>query len=158
MTRPREHDWLERFVGEWAFEIDADATPDGPDGRHTGTETVRALGGGWIVCDGRGEVPGTGSVSSMMTLGFDPAKGRCVGSFVTSMMTHLWVYEGALDADGGTMTLETEGPGMSDDGTTARYRDVIELRSPDHRTMTSSVLGEDGTWRRFMTADYRRTK
>lgn len=39
-----------------------------------------------------------------------------------------------------------------------KYRDVIELVSDDHRTLTSHVLGDDGTWRKFMTAHYRRTK
>lgn len=43
-------------------------------------------------------------------------------------------------------------------GSTARYRDVIELVSDDHRTLTSYVLGGDGQWHRFMTFDYRRVR
>ncbi|HEY6554735.1 MAG TPA: DUF1579 family protein [Vicinamibacteria bacterium] len=45
---------------------------------------------------------------------------------------------------------------MSGDGTTARYRDAIEIVSDDHRIMTAAVQGEDGSWSQFMTAHYRR--
>ena len=34
----------------------------------------------------------------IMTLGYDPQKKRFVGTLIGSMMTHLWVYDGALDA------------------------------------------------------------
>ena len=43
------------------------------------------------------------------------------------MMTHLWVYDGALDAAGKVLTLDAEGPSFTGDGTTAKYQDVIEI-------------------------------
>jgi hypothetical protein len=73
-------------------------------------------------------------------------------------MTHLWVYDGALDAAQRVLTLDTEGPSMTADGRMAKYRDAIEFKSDDHRVLTSHVLGDDGTWRGFMTAHYRRKK
>ena len=33
-----------------------------------------------------------------------------------------------------------------------------QVKPADHRILTSHWLGEDGTWRQFMTAHYRRTK
>jgi hypothetical protein len=93
-----------------------------------------------------------------MTLGYDPQKKAYVGTFVGSMMTNLWVYEGQLDASGTVLTLDTEGPGMGADGKPAKYRDIIEIKSSDQRVMTSEMLGEDGKWRRVVTANYRRTK
>jgi hypothetical protein len=39
-----------------------------------------------------------------------------------------------------------------------KYKDVIELRSDDHRVLTSHMLGDDGKWYGFMTAHYRRRK
>jgi hypothetical protein len=94
----------------------------------------------------------------LITLGYDPAKNRFVGTFVGSMMTNLWVYEGELDAAGKVLTLNAEGPNFADATKTARYQDIIEIDSDDHRMLHSQVLGDDGRWTRFMTAHYRRTK
>jgi len=102
-------------------------------------------------------MPGGGPAAWMMTLGYDPQRERYVGTWIGSTMTHLWVYEGQLDEAGKTLALEAEGPGMTP-GSTARYRDVIELVSDDQRTLTSCVLGDDGEWHRFMRAVYRRAR
>lgn len=40
----------------------------------------------------------------------------------------------------------------------ARYRDVMEFKSQDHRVLTSHTLGDDGAWHQFMTVHYRRKK
>jgi hypothetical protein len=93
-----------------------------------------------------------------MTLGYDPQKKRYVGTWIGSMMTHLWVYDGALEAAERVLTLDTEGPDMAAAGKLAKYQDVIEFKSPNHRVLTSHVLGDDGTWHEFMTAHYERKK
>ena len=90
-----------------------------------------------------------------MTLGWDAGVRRFRGTFVGSMMPHMFVYEGTLDAETRVLTLETEGPSFTGAGT-ARYRDVVEMRGDDERVVSSSVLGEDGSWTTFMTAQYRR--
>jgi hypothetical protein len=72
------------------------------------------------------------------------------------MMTHLWIYEGSLD--GNTLTLDCEGPTMTGDGGTARYQDIIELESDDHRILRSRMFGQDGQAQVFMTAHYRRKR
>jgi hypothetical protein len=56
------------------------------------------------------------------------------------------------------LTLNAEGPSMAGDGKMAKYKDVIEVKSDDHRVLTSHVLGDDGNWQHFMTANYRRKK
>ena len=153
----KEHEWLQIFVGEWTIEDGKAAEPGQPASQWT--ESVRSLHGIWILAEGQGEMPGGGAATTVMTLGYDPQKKRFVGTWVGSMMTHLWVYDGALDATGKILTLETEGPNMSAaDGKMTRYRDVIELKSDDHRVLTSHMLGEDGEWHEFMTAHYRRKK
>ena len=118
---------------------------------------MRSLGGLWILAEGQGELPGGGAATTLLTLGYDPQQQRYVGTWIGSMMTHLWVYAGALDAAQRVLTLDTEGPNMAAPGTMAKYRDVIEFTSADHRVLTSYLLGEDGHWRGFMTATYRRT-
>lgn len=151
----QEHEWLARLVGEWTWESDMSAEPGGPPTKYTGTESVRSLDGVWVLCEGRGDTPG--SATTIMTLGYDPLKRRYVGTFLGSMMTHLWVYDGETDPAGQVLTLETEGPSFTDDGKMAKYKDAIEFKSDDHRVLTSNVQGDDGTWHEFMTSHYRRT-
>lgn len=160
MTKPepqKEHQWLARLVGEWTLEGEASMGPDTPT-KFQGTERGRSLGGVWFIVEGEGAIPDGGTSQSMMTLGYDPQKQRFVGSYLGSMMTNLWIYEGTLDADGRVLTLDTEGPGMAGDGTLSRYQDAIEFKSDDERVMTSRVLGADGTWTHIMTMTCRRVK
>lgn len=158
-TEPqKEHNWLDKFVGEWTYETEAASEPGKPSEKYTGTESVRSLNGIWILCEGKGEVPGGGTSTTMMTLGYDPLKKRYVGTFIGSMMTYLWLYEGDLDPTENALTLEAEGPSFTAEGQMGKYKDVIEFKSDDHRVMTSNFLGDDGNWHEFMRADYRRTK
>jgi hypothetical protein len=152
----KEHLWLHRLIGAWTYEADCSMGPDQPPAKSTGSETVRSLGGLWVLCEGQGEMPGGGPATTIMTLGYDPQKRRYVGTWVGSMMTHLWAYEGELDAAAKALTLTAEGPSMTAEGKTAKYRDVIEFKSDDHRVLTSHLLGDDGQWHQFMTASYRR--
>lgn len=156
-TQPqKDHEWLQQLVGEWASEMSCQMGPDQPPQSSQGTESVRSLGGFWTVGEGQGDAPGCGPVTSLMTLGFDPAKGKYVGTFVASMMSMIWHYEGSLSDDGKSLVLDTEGPVMTSEGGTAKYQDIITFLTPDHRTLTSRVLGADGQWTEFMTAHYRR--
>jgi len=155
----KEHGWLQKLVGDWTYEGDYVTEPGQPQSTFKGSETVRSLGEIWVVSEGQGEMPGGGAATTMATVGYDPRQERFVGTWIGSMMAHLWVYDGgSLDADAKALTLDAEGPSMAGDGTLAKYRDVIELESDDHRTLTSSVLGDDGGWRTFMTTRYRRKK
>ena len=140
------------------MEAESAMAPGEPSMKTTGTESVRSLGGLWIVAEGEGEMPGGGTGNSLMTLGYDPQKNRYIGTWVGSMMTHLWLYDGSLDDGKKVLTLNSEGPGMKGDGTMAKYQDVIEFKSDDHRVLTARVQGEDGSWQPFMTAHYRRKK
>jgi hypothetical protein len=154
----KEHHWLQKLIGDWTCEGEATMEPGKPPAQWKATESVRSLGGLWFLAEGQGEMPGGGASTTLMTLGYDPQKKRYVGSFIASMMTHLWVYDGALDADGRVLTLDTEGPAFSGEGKIAKYKDVIEFKSDDHRVLTSHVQGDGGEWNGIMTAHYRRTK
>lgn len=151
-----EHTWLQQFVGKWRYETEVQMGGDEAPLKCSGTETVRSLGSLWIVAESEGEMPGGGAAAMLFTLGFDPLKRKYVGTWVGSMMTHLWLYEGELGADGITLTLDTEGPDMVEEGKTARYRDVIQFKDSDNRTLTSHILGSDGTWQVVMTSSYGR--
>jgi hypothetical protein len=153
-----EHQWLQKLVGDWTAEMSCTMGPDQPPMTSTGTESVRSIGGLWTQGEGKGGMPDGGVMTSVMTLGYDPAKKRYVGTFIASCMTHMWNYEGRVDASGKVLTLDTVGPSFAGDGKMAQYQDIIEFKSDDHRTLSSQVLGEDGKWSHFMTAHYRRTK
>lgn len=151
-----EHRWLEKLVGEWAYEAECSMGPGQPPMRSTGTESARSIGGLWIVAEGRGEMPGGGPATTVLTVGYDPRTKRYTGTWVGSMMAHLWVYDGFLDEAGKVLTLQAEGPDFAAEGKMAKYQDVTEFRNDDHRILTSRVLGGDGQWHQFMTAHYRR--
>ncbi|WP_052049870.1 DUF1579 domain-containing protein [Leptolyngbya sp. KIOST-1] len=151
----QEHQWLQQLLGEWTYEIEGMVEPGQPLEKSTGTESVKSVGNLWIVAEGQGEMCGT-LATTVMTLGYDPQKQRFVGTWMGSMMTHLWVYDGQLDAAERALTLHSEGPSMAQEGQMAQYRDVIEFEGRDHRLLTSFCLGDDGHWQQFMTAHYRR--
>jgi hypothetical protein len=161
MTPPKpqaEHHWLQQLVGEWRAEFEAQMEPDKPAETFTSTETVRSIGDIWVICEHRGQMPGGGEATGIITLGFDPELGRFVGTFVGSMMTHHWIYEGQLDTAGKVLTLNTVGPNYDAGNTLTNYRESIEFQSPDQRTFVSEMLGTDGQWQTVMKMTYKRAK
>ena len=150
MTAEASHRWLERLVGDWTFEARSAG--------YRGTEQVRSLGGVWVVCESRGEIPGAEEQTTLTTLGYDAERGRFVGTVVGSMMSYIWSYEGELQPDGNTLRLETEGPSYEDESVMTSYVDVIELIGEDERELRSSYLGADGGWHEVMTTRYHRQR
>ncbi len=67
-----QHQWLNKFIGEWTSETEYSMEPDRSPTKIVGTEVVRSLGGIWIVAEGEGDMPDGCSGKTMMTLGFDP--------------------------------------------------------------------------------------
>lgn len=152
----KEHNWLHKCIGDWEFEVEAIMAPDQPPQKSKGTEQVRSLGGLWILAEGQGEMPGCGPANTLMTLGYDPEKKRIVGSWIGSMMTSQWLYDGELNEIENVLTLNSEGPSMAGDGSIGKYRDVIEFKNDDHRILSALHLDKDGQWKQFMTTHYRR--
>ena len=153
----KEHEWLKQFIGEWEVEGEASMGADDPPVKSSGTETVRAIGGLWIIAEARTTMMDI-DCTSAFTLGYDPEKKKYVGTWVDSITSYLWPYEGTVDETGKKLTLESEGPSAMGPAKTAKYRETIEFKSPDHRVFTSSVQNEDGTWTTFVTSQYRRKK
>src|SRR5687767_12511913 len=110
------HHWLHKLVGEWTYETDVPAQGDQPATKAIGAERIRSLGGLWVLAEGQGEMPGGGPATTLMTLGYDTDKKRFVGTWIGSMMTHLWVYDGELDSNEKILTLNSEGPSMAGGG------------------------------------------
>lgn len=149
-----QHRWLEQLLGEWTV-ISQDPTGNASSDQDW-VEKVRSLSGLWVVCEGQGTMPDGKAAETLMTLGFNPETGRYVGTWVGSMMTHMWVYDGELEDDGRTLALNCDGPDFESPGRTARYQDRITFVDANHRTLTARVQNEDGSWNEMMRADYRR--
>jgi hypothetical protein len=150
----KEHGWLHRLLGDWTYEHEA-TMPDGTTHRATGKESVRALGAYWIIGEGEGDMPGGGTARWTVTVGYDTARQRFRGSWCGSMMPSMFFYDGALEADGVTLPLESEGPAFDGSGM-ALYRDTVAMTDQDTRTLTSHVKGPDGAWIQFMHGTYKR--
>ena len=152
-----QHEWLQQLVGEWAVNCEMVAAPESEVIRWDSTESIRSIGGLWVVAEGsfdNGGEPGT----SLMTLGYDSNKDSFVGTWIDTMQTTLWAYYGELDESKRVLSLYAEGPDLSDPSKTAKYRDQIELIGPDEKKMTSSMFGDDGNWTPLMTMHGRRVK
>lgn len=149
-TPQKEHEWLQQLVGEWKFEMPSMQSEE----THVGTETVRSIGGLWIQSESRGEISGGPPFISQLTLGYDPKKGKFVGTWLGSTMTHLWVYEGTLNESKTVLTLRAKGP--MPDGKTVEVKEIIELKNPNERTFSSFMRGEDGEWKQLITVTSRR--
>jgi hypothetical protein len=155
----KEHQWLDKLVGEWAYVSEATMGPGQPPQKFHGKETVRSLGGLWVIGEGEGQMPGGGTARMIITIGYDADKKKYVGSWVGSMMTFQWIYEGFVDDRGKLLTLNTTGPNFADGGkTTTNFQELIEFIDDDHRTFSSRMQTADGTWQTFMTAHYTRKK
>jgi hypothetical protein len=152
-----EHRWLRKLIGDWTYETAFG--PEHPGATGTGTERGRAIGELWVQLEGAGTMGGADdTATTILTLGFDTARRRFTGTWIGSMMTHQWLYDGELDAAHDRLTLTSEGPSMIEEGKTARYRDVIEFQGDNQRTLTGSMQQADGTWTSFMTVTYRRAR
>lgn len=151
-----EHVWLEQLVGKWAVNSECQMGPEAPPQKATGSLTCRTLGGLWLIGEGEGKSPDDEETwSSIMTIGYDPSKGRFIGTFIASMMTHLWPYSGVLDASGKRLPLDSEGPKFEGEGM-AKYRDTIEIIDRNHWKFSGEMMLDNGTWQTIMTSDNRR--
>ncbi|MCO5731902.1 DUF1579 domain-containing protein [Rhizobium sp. SSA_523] len=151
MPKPRaEHAFLQRLVGRW--QVSAADMTDGEDW----IEEVRSLHDLWFVAEGRGKMPGGAAATTVLTLGYNSQTGRYIGSWIGTMMEHMWVYDGDVSEDGSTLSLYTTGPSFDDPSVTQAYREEIIFTGDDTRIFTSSAKQPDGGWHTFMRADYKR--
>ena len=153
----KEHEWLQQLVGEWESVGETQMTPDAPVIKSKGTESARSLGGFWIVADGEADIMGA-PFRSVFTIGYDPEKKKYVATWVDSMTSRLWTYDGTVDASGKTLTFETRGPCPLKPGELMNFRETIEIKDKDHKVFTSSMQDEEGKWVKFLTVNYTRKK
>lgn len=150
-----EHKLLKRFVGAWTSTGECTIAPDAEPMESSGKMVSRMLGERWIVSQlTMGE--GASAVEGILTIGYDPAKQKYVGTWTDNMQNRLWVYEGSYDEEQRILMLDTTGPNLTGDGEIIPYQDSYEFVSADEIVMRSKAKGEDGEWVTFMTSEMRR--
>jgi hypothetical protein len=151
----KEHEWMQRFVGEWECEVQMCMEPGKEPMITKGRNRDRMFGGFWMISEGGNEEMG---YQFIHTLGYDPKKKKYIGTWADTMTSYLWKYEGTVNAAGNILTLETEGPSPMSPDKNTKFREITEFKSNDHRVFTSSALGEDGKWNTIITVTARRVK
>jgi Protein of unknown function (DUF1579) len=126
-----------------------------PPMRTTGKEHARMLGGFWLVTEAVSESTEM-PCSNIITLGYHPGKGKYIGSCVDTMMSHLWLYEGA--AEGNKLVLSTYGECPDKPGPVRQFREIMHLVDTNHKLYTSEILQDDGSWQTCLTIHSRRLK
>lgn len=157
MPKPvKEHEWLKQLEGEWESEMEVHMPGADTPVKGKGTETGRMLGGFWLIAEGQGEMMGM-KMSSRFTLGYDPEAKKYTGTWVDSMGSYLWKYEGSVDSTGKILTLNTEGPCPMKPGK-SKFKEVIEIKDKDTKVFTSSMQGDDGKWTLMVKVTSKRKK
>jgi hypothetical protein len=154
MEPQKEHKLLQNFVGDWDTESDAMQGPNQPPMKYKGQMHAAALGQMWLVANVENNIMGT-KMNAQFTLGYDPDTKKYVGTWIDSIMNHMWHYNGWLEDDGKTLILEAEGPNMLEPGKTAKFRDIYIFKSPDEME-TKALMQQDGEWITFATGSSKR--
>jgi hypothetical protein len=150
----KEHEWLQQLAGEWTAESEITMDPTKTPMKKKGTESSRMIGGFWLQAENKSDFMGQ-PFTGLLTLGYSPEKKKYIGTWIDSMTSTLWTYEGTVDAEGKKLTLDSEGPGM--DGKPCKFKESIEVKDKDHKVF-SSAIEKDGKWVTHMTISYTRKK
>jgi hypothetical protein len=151
----KEHQFFDDMIGEWTFEHSCDTTAEQSSSSTTGKAIAKSYGGLWLIMECEGNSEPMGRWFSQFTLGYDPQNRRYHGTFVASMMSHLWLYQGQVDSSGKRLVLDVRGPQMAGDGM-ANYQDIFEIVDRDYWILRSQIQGDDGNWSQFMEGHHRR--
>ena len=97
-------------------------------------------------------------VTAIQTIGFDTKSGKYKGTWIDSMLGHMWHYTGTVSEDGNKLVLEAEGPNFMTGKGTALFRDAYEFKSNDHIVAASYIKDDNGEWIQYITGHSHRVK
>lgn len=151
-TPAAEHKQLATRAGTWNAVIEMNADPQAAKSKGTSQQTM-ACGGLWLIDDFHADLGGM-PFHGHGTTGYDPAKGKYVGSWVDSMSTALMTLEGSYDKAGKVLTMTGMAPGP--DGKPVLHRFVTTHRDAATDVFEMFVVGPDGKDLKVMTITYTR--
>lgn len=110
-----EHKRLERGVGQWNYQGEAKASPMGPAGKITGTDTCELFQGGFaVVCRTKGTGP-KGPMTGINVTSYDEGKKAYTYYAITSqgdnifvrgnIKGNVWTFEDTMDMAGQPMKI-----------------------------------------------------
>ena len=140
VEQSKEHKWLEKFEGHWETTSKSVATEGQPASTMHGAIDSEMVGQFWLVTKMSADL-GEFKMDGRQTVGYDKEKGKYVGTWIDNTSDFIWHYQGSVDESGKILSLEAEGPDMSEPGKSALYRDMYEFVSKDEIKLTSSVKG-----------------
>jgi Protein of unknown function (DUF1579) len=150
------HDVLRDEEGTWDIEVESypggpprlDETRKGNSGQEksasaSGVETHRLLAGGqWMVTDVRVDYPNW-PFEGHGVYGYDPGKGRLVGTWVDSMSPYPIQLEGSYDQSTRTITMSGQGVDPVT-GQPVQAREQLVQQDRNTRRQTMFRTGADG--------------
>jgi hypothetical protein len=152
-----EHKILAADEGTWDATIKSFmAGPDAEPSVSKGTEVNTILAGGlWMVSAFEGEFAGA-KFEGRGQFGYDPVKGKYVGTWVDSMSPTISMLEGSYDAKTRTMTYAGEG---IDPESKAKYmQKMVTTTKEDGSRVFTLYMKFDKDEVKFMEITYRKRK
>jgi hypothetical protein len=149
-----EHARLGYFVGKWTTEGEMKASPMGPGGKITSTDTCEWFDGKYaVVCHSDGKTP-MGPSKSIGIMGYSAEeKVYTYYGVDNSSMTMASVPRGTVQGDTWTYTDE----GMMG-GQKMKSRVIIKELSPTAYSFSMEMQGPDGKWAPMMQAKSTKAK
>jgi hypothetical protein len=139
-----EQKHLARFVGTWKMEGTLQASPFGPGGSTTGTETCRMFEGGWhLVCDSTGTSP-MGTMKGHFIMTYDRGTKQ-YRYFAINNMPDAETATGTLSGDTWTWTSK-----MEMGGKTFQSRFTLTETSPTVHTFKWESSEDGRSWKTVM--------
>ncbi len=145
------HAVLAADAGVWDTEVEVTPAPGAPPQRSRGvSENRMTCGGLWLVTDYRNE----SGFEGHGVYGWDPVRGKYVGTWVDVMRQFLVVGEGSWDPERRAMTFSWEAPGPG--GKPMRWREVTEKPDDATRVFRSLFPTPSGAEFELMRINYRK--
>jgi len=158
MPKPgKEHEALKVFEGDWTFQGRFFMDPAQPPMEMNGTETSKMILGGWYL---NSEVKSTfagAPFEGRWTMTYTLFKKKYQATWIDSMMPHVFVSEGDVDATGKIYTFHGEGFDPAT-GKSIQEKWVMEVKDADNHVMSFYAPGADGKERKTGEITYKKKK
>ena len=153
-TPGEPHKSLARMAGSWSVKCKSWMEPNKPPMESTGTcEQKMILDGRYLQQEFTGEMMGS-PFTGLGIIGYDNHTKKCVSTWIDSMSTGIYFFEGTASEDGKTITQESnyDDPVMGP----MKYRSVTRI--VDENTLEFEMYGTDkrGKEEKMMEMTYTR--